>query len=204
MKKKILISLGILVIIALVVFGVSYLISLRKASFVLHDDITRATIYRKDKQKVKDISSDSSMFLRKGTYYIIPEGENFSKDPINFTVNNKDVTVEVNPSYTNEYLSELLKDEQPAIMTAITEKYPSLITGYTLNRGTLYKKGEWFGGLLQPKVTDPRDQRDPYRIVLHKNGDEWEVVRRPEYILTSSRYKEVPIDVLRAVNLIVG
>ncbi len=99
-------------------------------------------------------------------------------------------------------MNSLLLNEKPAISNAIATKYPSVFTEYALTHQTLYKKGEWAGGLLEPKVQDKREQKDPYRIVLRKQNDTWEVIRRPEYILTSSKYKDVPTDVLDAINLI--
>lgn len=203
MKKKIFISIGILVTIAVVALGVSYLLSLHKVSFTLSKYVTGATIYKEDKQKVKQITSASHIMLTDGNYYVVPEGDHIATDKIDFTVDKKDKTVSIDPPYSKSYLEALLQKEQPAINEAVHTKYPSLIDGYTLTRGQLYKQGEWFGGLLEPKVSDLREQKDPYRIVLHKQNGTWEVIRRPEYILTSSRYEEVPIDILRAINLIV-
>ena len=114
------------------------------------------------------------------------------------------MTISVNPSYTDESLSKTLEVEQGAIESAIAAKYPDVYNNYTLRQGVLYEQGQWFGGLLKPKVVDTRDQKDPYRIVLHKKDTSWEVIRRPEYILTSSRYQEVPVEVLREINAIVG
>lgn len=203
MKKTISFTIGIILVIALTVFGISYLLSLHKVSFSLKNNTTSVTIYRSNKQKIKQITSGNHIFLTKGNYYAIPEGSNISKNQIDFSVTNKDMIVSINPDFSTDYLNSLLPKEEPAVRAAITAKYPSVFASYTLAKETLYKQADWFGALLEPKVSDPRDQRDPYHIVLQKQNSTWQVIRRPEYILTSADYKDVPIDVLRAINLIV-
>lgn len=203
MKNKLPIIIGAALIAILLILGITYLMSLRKVSFALSSDVDSAVVYTSKKQKVREITSSSSVLLTKGTYYAVPAGKNISDKPINFTVKEKDTTIVIDPAFADAYLKEQLKIERPSIVSAITSKYPSLIDSFTLTHETLYKRGDWLGGLLEPKVSDIRQQKDPYRIVLHKKDKEWQVVRRPEYILTSSRYEEVPIDVLRAVNSIV-
>jgi hypothetical protein len=203
MKKKLLIGFGSIIGIVLIALGTSYLLSLHKVSFVFQNSAASATIYSSDKQKLRQITPNGSLLLREGTYYAIPDGDDLSKAPINFTVKDEDVTVTIDPAYSKAYLNELLIKEKSAISAAITAKYPSIFSNYTLTRETLYERGDWAGGLLEPKVSDVRDERDPYRVVLHKEDSTWKVIRRPEYILTSSKYEDVPVDVLRAINSIV-
>lgn len=183
--------------------GVNYLLSFHKITFSVQKEVSGATVYRSNGQKVKYLEESGTVLLRTGEYYVTPEGENVSQDKINFTVTGGDITVTIDPDYTKEYLAKLLVDERPLIKTTITEKYPTLISGYVIQKETLYKKGEWLGALLVPKVENPRNQKTPYHIVLHKKDGKWEVIRRPEYVLTSSRYSEVPIDILRQINSLV-
>lgn len=204
MKKKYIIIASVLILLLFAGLGANYLLSLRKITFTLQNDVTGASVYdSKDKEVKRFEKEGGSALLRAGRYYAIPAGENISKDKINFTVDDKDSTITINPAYSSEYLAKLLKKEKSAIEAAITKKYTSALSDYTLERGALYNHGEWFGGLLAPKVSHTRDRRDPYRIVLHKKDDSWEVVRRPEYILTASRYQEVPVDILRKINELV-
>ena len=204
MKKRYLLIISILVAILFAGLGVNYLLSLRKVSFILENNTESITVYNSDKKSIKEFSSNGHMLVQKGDYYLIPSGDNLSSDAINFSVSKEDKTVVVNPSFTDEYLDKKLQEEMGVIESAIASKYPSVYDDYTLAQGKLYKQGNWFGGLLKPKVSDIRDERDPYRVVLQKKDDGWHVIRRPEYVLTSSRYEEVPTDVLRAINSIVG
>lgn len=203
MKKRIIISIGILLAATAAVLGGNHLLSFHKVTFTLEDGTSTMSIYDTNGKEVKKSLPGGSTFLREGKYYIIPSGEDIASDKINFTVEKENKNITVNPPYSKQYLEKLLEKERAAIETAIASKYPSLISGYTIESGTLYERGDWYGGLLAPKTSDKREQKDPYRIVLRKKNGSWEVVRRPEYILTASRYKEVPIEILRAINKLV-
>ena len=202
MKKSLLIPIIIIFTALFVLLGANYLLSLREISYTLDSSVSEIKVYSSKEKEVGSLTKDNNLHLQDGKYYIIPQGENISKEKIPFTVEGEDKTITVHPAYTDQYLKELFKQEQSAIELAISTKYPSLYPDYTLTNHTLFQRGEWFGGLLEPKVLDIRDERDPYRIVLHKKDGKWEVVRRPEYILTSSRYSEVPIEILRSINLL--
>jgi len=200
MKKRLIISVSIIMAAALAMTGVNYLLSLHKVTFTLNQEVTAISVYNSKEKRVGRLASSGEISLQEGEYYAVPEGERLATDKITFTIEKSDKAITVNPPYEREYLDEAVKRELPAIDAAITAKYPSLISGYTLKSGTLYGRGEWFGGLLAPKVPSPRSLKDPYRIVLHKKDGSWEVIRRPEYVLTSSRYNEVPVEILRQIN----
>lgn len=204
MKKRLFITSFALLVILFAGLGVNYLLSFHKVTFALKNDTNEITVFDSSDKEIKRLSSDGNILLQSGNYYVVPKGENLASDKIPFSVEKSDLTVVVAPARTKEYLTNKLKEEIGAIKTAVAEKYPTLINNYTLAQGALYEQGEWFGGLLKPKVADIRQQKDPYRIVLHKKDGKWEVIRRPEYVLTSSRYEEVPVEVLREINLIVG
>lgn len=203
MKKRIIISICILLVGIASVVGANYFLSFHSVSVSLGDATKSATIYTSSGKEIKQLSSSGKITLREGNYYIIPTGDHITTDKITFTVEKNDKNITINPPYSKEYLATELTKELPAIQAALTAKYPTLITNYILKSGALYERGDWFGGLLAPKVNDIRDRRSPYRVVLHKKDTSWEVVRRPEYTLSASRYKEVPTNVLRAVNAIV-
>lgn len=200
--KKLLIPITLsLATVMLVVIGVSYWNSLHRVSFTL-ENTSSITIFNSEGKELNRLSSNSDIRLQSGDYYVIPEGEDISNDKISFSVKDEDKTVNINPPFSDEYLNNLIEDEIKDIQQAISSRYTEVFKSYSLNKGTLYQRGDWFGGLLSPNVSSSR-QRDPYRIVLHKKDGEWQVVRRPEYILTASRYSEVPIEVLRQINRIV-
>ena len=73
------------------------------------------------------------------------------------------------PLPTAEELITKLQAEQPAIDTALVAALPQVSTLYTVERGKLYVRGEWYGAILQYKGTDTSN-RDTLRIVMQKKG----------------------------------
>lgn len=203
MKRKLVIIIGVSLTIALLVYGITYALSLRKVTITLEGRTESVTIHDEGDRELKYLSESGSLRLQEGDYYAMPSGEGLTTDKIGFTVTDQGAAITIDPPLTKEFLEDALAGEESAIEAAIASKYPDLYPLYTIESGTLYHHGEWYGGLLAPKVSDRRDRRDPYRIVLHKKDGNWEVVRRPEYVLTSSRYGEVPIDILRHINQLV-
>lgn len=204
MKKNMIVPIIGFIIILCAGLGVHYLLSLRKVTLVIQKGTDSITLYTSKNKTLKELSATGSIQLQEGTYYIIPKGKNIDDSKFFFNVENTEKTITVQPAYTTSFLASLLPNEIDEIKDAILKKYPNTFTSYTLSQGSLYGRGEWYGGLLKPVVSDNREQKDPYRVVLHKEKDTWNVVRRPEYTLNASRYKDVPIEILRKINAIVG
>lgn len=97
-------------------------------------------------------------------------------------------------------LQEKLATESPTIIGVLTTKYPKIATDYTIINSKLYKEGEWFGALLQYKGVDTLN-RDTLRVLMQKKEGEW-ILRTepPEIILSAKKYKDVPKDILKAIN----
>ena len=199
MKKLFIITFSTIIVISLIITGVFYLLSLRTVTFSL-ENTSSITVYNSKDKEMASLSSNGDIKLQDGKYYVIPSGEGVATDKINFTVEGEDKTISINPPLTRDHLEKMLEKELPTIKVVISKKYGSLVDDYTLDNGSLYHHGEWFGGLLKLKVNDLRNLTDSYRIVLHKEDGEWTVIHRPEYILTSSRYSEVPVDILKDIN----
>lgn len=212
MKKFIIISVIIVAIIAAAVAGLLYFNSFHKVSVTLSDDVTSATLYKIQPQdsenhqvtgtELQKINAAAELSLQNGDYYFVPDGDKISKTAIYFTVNDEPVSVQLHPGYSNEYLAELLKQEEPAIKRTVQTRFPSDMQNYQLQNGALYEKGDWYGALLVSTISDPnrRSQQDYYRIILHKSEGVWHVTNIPQLVLTSAEFKDVPADILRDVN----
>lgn len=203
MKKNLSLAVIALLIITVLGLGINYLLSLHKATFFLDDEVSAVSIYSSDDKEIKHLTGNGSVLLKNSKYYLVPEGDSVAKDKVFFTIEGENKEITVQPAYSTDYLEAKLRDEIASINNTLKETYPSFVDGYTLKRPTLYGRGEWFGGLLAPKVSDSRDQRDYYRVVMSKRNDDWQVIRRPEYILSASRYNEVPHSILSDINRLV-
>lgn len=210
MKKLIIIAISIIVIAIISAFAFMQVSSYHKVTFAFGDDVTGATLFRiKESEagnheiagdEIQKITATSEVSLQNGGYYVVPEGEKVSKSDISFTVADQDMTVDVKPGYSDEFLKSAYVKEKPAIETAMKQAFPLIASDYTPEQGALYGKADWYGAILTKKVADPRDERDFYRIVMHKANGDWKVINQPELVLTSAQFKDVPVEVLRSVN----
>lgn len=207
MKKIIIILIVLSIGVIAGVSGVAYVRSFHKVTFTLSSDVSQAILYRSAASKnggpgaaLQTITSSTIVSLQDGSYYLAPKGDKIASDSIPFTVKGQDTAVAVNPAYSPAYLSSLLAAELPTISAALSINLQPALAQYSLVQPRLYEKGEWFGALLTKKVSDPRDQRDYYRVVMQKQNGKWGVIHRPDLILTTSTYPNVPIDILKNVN----
>ena len=96
--------------------------------------------------------------------------------------------------------SNPLEKELPTITAVLTAAYPKSATDYTMSKPKLYEEGRWFGALLSYKGTDSMN-RDTLRVLMEKKDGEWKLrTTPPEPILTSHKYKDVPVSVLKDLN----
>jgi len=200
MKNRIILSVVVIVIGLAGIAAFAYFSSQHKVSVSFSKEVTGATIFTEKGDEVKKLSSAGDVSLQNGDYYVVPDGQKVSKEKIEFSIKDKDQTLSLDPDYSIEYLATTYVNEQPAITNAATTAFPLITQGYDMTGGTLYHYGEWFGAIVVPKVSDPRDQPDYYRILLHKQNNTWKVVNSPVFVLTKSEFKDVPASVLQAVN----
>lgn len=210
MKKLIIIAISIIVIAIISAFVFMQASSYHKVTFAFGDDVTEATLFKIKEseagnheiegEEIQKITASSEVSLQSGGYYVIPNGEKVSRSDIGFTVADQDMTVDIKPGYSADYLKSAYAEELPAITAAMNEAFPLIASDYTPEQGALYEKADWYGAILTKKVADPRDERDFYRIVMHKVNGSWKVINQPQLVLASADFKDVPVEVLRSVN----
>lgn len=112
----------------------------------------------------------------------------------------KQPTKSVEPLPTKDELDKLLNEELPALSAALTAAYPIIPNEYIINRGKLYRSGEWYGTTLTYKGADV-DNRDTLRVLMQKKGSTW-VVRStpPKPLLSSKVFTDVPKEILKDIN----
>ncbi len=196
MKKRIIITL---VIVLAVVSGLgvyNYITSFHTISFKLSRLPMKAAIFKKDSdQLITSITQDSQQTLQNGNYYIKPSGDNVDTAIIPFTVT-KEETITVDPSYASDFLFKALDDQIDDIHAMIIEQYPRLIGQFNIKRGKLLEKGEWYVTLLTYKNSSNDNPRDNYRVILHYENNKWKVVNKPEIVPTKHNFQTVPQTVL--------
>lgn len=207
MNRLTIVILGVgIILLAVVPFVIQYLLSFSAVTFDVKSPAA-ARLYRvvgeENEQLSQAINNPVTIPLQNGDYCIEPTAENYETTPVCFTVQDKDLSIEVDPSYTRLYLEGLLQDQVGAINKLIEETYKEVIGGFVLNKGTLLGRGDWYGTTLTQKVAKG-EQGDVYRVLLKKEGGNWIIVAYPQIILNKFDYPDVPYNILDKVNRLVG
>ena len=117
----------------------------------------------------------------------------------NISIDNSSKTIDLDPDYSETYLSSLLSQEKNQILNILNTTYPKIINDYEINYMTLYKKGEWCGAIVSKKINSA-DITDKYRVIFNKVNGNWKMVHYPEIIATKTNFTNVPADILDKVN----
>ena len=198
-----------LVIVALVVFWVflSYRLSLRTMT-ISFKNISSVSVYKSESldsgnnpKPIKVVSGSGTVLkLPKGSYALYYKGKPGYESLYKYIYLYKNgQSFDLNPEYSQESLDKIRKQELPAILKSISNKY-SNIGLYDIKPGEIYNNGSWYGTTLVYKGGDVFNS-DTLRIVLHKEGGVWVVkTDPPDIVLSKFRYNNIPEAVLNKVN----
>lgn len=211
-RRKIILSLSGLVFFAFAWWGANYYLSLRTL-VVNYENINSVSIFSGEKitdrpgqKPVKTISrSGQEVRLKKGKYILQYDAkDNYLDYFVTVDLSSRRQAVNLSPDYSDEYLDKLLDGELSNIKMSIETKYPKVKKLYAVQRGKLYKKGDWYGTTLVYKGNATGAnlfKTDTLRVILKKENNQWVVKTDPPSILLSKYvYPDIPIDILRNVN----
>jgi hypothetical protein len=204
-KKFITILLIVFIFLGILIYVLNYINS-QQFITVNYKNISRVTIQRfgKSTRESQDIiiipKSSEKMKVSKDSYSLKYIGNSgYDSDYKNITIGNKPVSIRLDPSYSEDRLSYMLEDEFKNIEAVLNEKYQNM-SDYDIQIGKLYKKGEWYATTLQYIGNDYYNY-DTLRLVMKKENNKWRLITDPPSIIISSyKYPDIPIDVLRDVN----
>lgn len=149
--------------------------------------------------------SGSSLRLEKDSSYLITytADKNYADGSTTIVVNDDTKVIKLDPYYSTEKLSSMLDPELTQVHQVIRDNYGEAINSYTIARGNLYHKGEWYGTTLVYIGGDPFVS-DPLRVVLKKTDGVWKpATRTPEINLNTISYPDIPKDIMSATNVFV-
>lgn len=185
-----------------------YLTSFHQAAFTIKPANLTADIYQLDLsipeddegKKVATVKNGQELRLQEGKYYAMVTDKKYDTSHIAFDVK-EDVEVAIEPGYSDQYLSDLLKKEFPSIHKAILTKYPLVATDFTLQEGKLYLDGTWYGTTMLKHNPDPGgESSDVYSAVLHKVNGTWQFAATPQIALTKPSNPNIPARILDDLN----
>lgn len=206
-KRYVTITLIVLGLIIGAGYGVAYYLSFKKVGITIDKPNITADIYQgaTDSEsgptgvKTVTIHGSTTLSLQPGAYtVVIINSKNIAPTYLTFTVAGKDMSVDVNPSYSTEYLASLLPSRQAAINSTLMAKYPQL-SNFTINKGALYDDGTWYGTTLIQSA-QAGNNGDVYRTILHFVNNTWTIVAAPALVLSTSDNKSVPLTILQDLD----
>lgn len=203
MRKKyiLFITVAILIIVGLLTW--MHINSFHDIRFIVKQPGLTIEVYKKIKETDKKIgsitSSDLTMTLQSGEYYYSAKSGKVDSTNNNFTVEDSNKTIDIDPDYSKVYLENILKSEKSNILKVIENIYPNEKYNYNISSSELFKKGEWFGAIISRR-TNRFDSTDLYLIIMNKTDGKWAMVHYPEIVATKTNFPDVPIEVLNSVN----
>lgn len=155
----------------------------------------------KQKPIINSLSSSGSIKLRRGSYRLVSENnENYDNIVVDFAVSKHATNLDIAVKYSPDKLKDMLAQEQEQINNAIVGIYPGIKDIYTIDEGILLVRGEWYATKLLSK-SSYKQENDTLRLVANKKGGDWTIVTTPpDLIISSIKYKDIPRDVIKAVN----
>ncbi len=204
-KKLITLLVIIVVTIISTVYILSYINS-QQFITVKYKNISKVTI-QKFKQGVR-WTQDATVIPKSGEKIKVPKGDyllkytgsnGYASKYENITIQDKPVVISLDPDYSQDQLVDMLDQDFDTIKAALGAKYQN-IGDYIIEKGKLYKKGEWYATTLQ-YIGDNYYNYDSLRLVMKKENGSWKLITDPPSIVISSRnYPSIPVDVLQDVN----
>lgn len=201
-KTKIVITTIVVIGIVTAIITLQVL-SKRTVTLELQGDFT-AELYDgtpDDGTYLSDITGGTTLSLKDGYYCAVPKDERYVADATCFAVFKQDKDVTLTPAYSAAYLATLLTEaEQNQIQSLLENTYGAILDGFDSAGGSLVVNENWYVGALTQKTKSRSEQGDTYRFILHKVGDAWQVAAKPQLVISSPDFPDVPKTVVEAAN----
>lgn len=203
MKKTAIYVYASLVIASLAMFAFARFSSFHTITFKTDYPNLGIQLYRqtddRSSEKIGAIQNGSKFTLENGKYYYMVTGEHIAPSAVKFEVTRSE-EMAIKANFTSDYLKSLLAPEEPAIHAVISKYSPKVDVFFTINKGELFGRGEWYGTTLTNKNDDPAQPSDNYRVVLKKENGLWQLIGKPELTLSAPNYPSVPKEYLSKIN----
>lgn len=204
MKKVITLLVIALIFIGGVVSYISYITSTVAVTIVSKNtkDITITTVIDSKTSTVARSTKDTtSLRLAKNrTYSVSYTGsEGYSDGQVLIPANGGVVTID--PDYSSERYATMMTEALPQTHTVLSQRYANLDSLYNVTAGSMKNKGEWF--VVKLTFKGPYDYNsDMLRVLLQKKSDAWQLVTKPDILLTTTKYPAIDSAILSWANAV--
>lgn len=211
MKKRLLILFFVLVVFIGIGIFISNYINRQKNTLSINLSIPDESIFKlyrlsessANQHALYEFKSSGQYKVDRNNYSYVLSFDNPDYKEQTGSISITDQKVDISLSrggYSSDKLKELLATELPNITSAIKNKYPEQLKSYQIESAKLYQTGEWFGAKLVQK--NSIEFSDKYLIILKKENGIWQVVVTPNLTLSKDVYPDIPIEVLRDINIL--
>lgn len=194
MKKRLITSACIAGIIIILVLVAIYWLTVKSVAFTLVGSDYTVQVRTQSGRTISALERSSTVSLHPGTYLYVIEGEKYDSAAQTALAITPDTTeVTINPAYSQEYLAKLQEQEDAAITSLISSRYPGV--SFTLKNLTLYGRGEWASAWLVVQQ-EPKNIPEVYRTILHQVNDTWVVAAKPAIAIAARNYPDIPKNIV--------
>lgn len=203
MKKN---WLSIVIVIVVLFLGFAVYTAIQRSttgervSFKFADQNGYVRLLNKDGVETARFYNDITLDLEKGSYMLVAESEDYAVE--NYGVN-VEGTMEVKISYvfSGKRLEELLTQElADEFDEKLSVAYPMQMRDHIVTKRRLFGEANWAGVIVESRAGREDNIQSVYRVVFRKNGAEWNMMGRPELILTMDSHPNVPLGILEQIN----
>jgi len=156
--------------------------------------------HKEEQEAVRVYESGQEVSLDKNKYYILSyKGfEGFEGGEIDLPNMDEDQKINIDPYFSKSRLEAELNTEVDSIHKTIIAAYKN-IGLYEIQKGELYRFGEWYGTTLKYIGSDYFNA-DTLRLLMYKKNGVWQIETHPDIYLSKFSYPAIPEDVLRKIN----
>ena len=210
-KKSMIVLFAAVILTGGILFVIDWL-SYRNVRFNLSSDTKSIAVYSvgyyetqseegdlDGQDSLGKLQSSGTLRLKTGDYYVVPSGDRTSSEAIKIQLKDDTESIDIKPYYSEDYLASAFSDQIADINSVISDKYSSIISNYTIDEGKFYHYGDWYGTTLYNEPTREGGS-DTYGVILHKVDGAWQIAATPEMVFRYSDHKDVPADIIDAVN----
>lgn len=149
---------------------------------------------------VKSFQASYHGKLKMGNYAVVPHaGSDYDNSSTGLIVGANPTTLSIRLDYSDAKLKSFVSGESEAINQAFNAKYPAVSIGYSLQKITLYGRGDWAGALVVPGAAN----QDSLRAIFQKVNSQWKIVTDPPVIsIGTPVYPNIPRDIIVKVNIL--
>ena len=159
--------------------------------------------YIKKEDEEIEVEFNTDMKLDRGLYLAEYTQEGFEPQTREINLDEEIINFSFEYKISKPALEIILDANTDDIHIAMEQKYPGILTRYSILEEGVYGDGNWYGAILESTEKDSL-QRDTVRVVLRNEAGTWNIAAKPYISISKDEYPEIPEDLLDQINKVPG